>query len=452
MLHTVASFLVALGVLIVIHELGHFWAARACGVKVLRFSIGLGPPLFRYPSKGEGTEWVIGSLPLGGYVKMLDEREGYVAPNERDEAFNRKAVGQRFAIVAAGPIANFVLAVLLYAVLFMYGVPEQRPVLATPAIGTPAAAAGIQSGEVVVAVGDQRVSTWQDFRWALVRAGFSAQPLEILIDNTPDGPGRKRLAVPHAPADAVDGVSPESLGLRLFRPPIPAVVGTVLPDSVAARASLQIGDEILRVDDQAIADWESFVRIVRASAGREIALLVRQADVQRAVRLTPDSVLSQGQTIGRIGIGPKNVPDQDDLLQVRRQYGVGTAIALGVQRTWEMSLFSVRMMGKMLIGEVSWRNLSGPVTIADYAGQSASLGWTAYLGFLALVSVSLGVLNALPIPMLDGGYLMYYVLEIVRGKPLPERWMEYGQRVGLFLILCLTSFALFNDFNRLLAN
>ncbi len=450
LLHTIASFVVALGLLIVVHELGHYVVARWCGVKVLRFSVGFGRALVTRRLGPDRTEWVIAAVPLGGYVKMVDEREGDVAPADLPRAFNRQTVWKRFAIVAAGPVANFLLAIALYWCLFMSGVQEAKPILAAPEAGTVAAQAGLRAGDTIRAINDEPVTGWQDVRWRLLQLALDRKQARIEVADTRGAIDWRTLDLSRTAADEVEGDLLAKLGMRLYRPELPPVIGKVIAGGVAARAGLAAGDRVSAVDGERMASWEALVAKVRASPGRALAFEIERAGAPRRVELVPEGVTQGTETIGRIGAAPQVDEGALKAYYFEVRYGPVEAAAKAVARTWEMSVFSLRMLGKMVVGEVSWRNLSGPVTIADYAGQSASMGLAPYLAFLALISISLGVLNLLPIPLLDGGHLMYYTIEVLKGSPVSERAMEIGQRAGLAVLLFLMAFAFYNDINRLL--
>jgi regulator of sigma E protease len=451
LLHTIVAFVVALGVLIVVHEYGHYLVARLCKVKVLRFSVGFGRPLVQWRSGGDGTEWVIAAVPFGGYVKMLDEREGPVAAHEVDRAFNRQSVWKRFAIVVAGPVFNFVFAILVYAGLFMYGLPEARPVLAEPPPGSIAAAAGLHAGDTVRATNGAPLSTWQDLRWIILQSALQGQAVTLETVNERGHIAVSALDLRGFAAAEVESDVMERAGLRLFRPPLEPVLGNLIAAGPAERAGLKEGDRIVLAGGKPVDSWETLVTAVRAGPGVPLRLEVERGGARMSVDVVPETVTSGESRIGRIGAGPRIPPSHADRIFVRMQYGPLESLAKAATKTWDISVFSLKMLGKMLIGEVSWKHLSGPVTIADFAGQSAQLGWLSYLTFLALISISLGVLNLLPIPLLDGGHLMYYAIEIIKGRPVSERAMELGQRVGLALLLVMMAFAFYNDLNRLLA-
>ena len=450
-LYYLAAFALVLGVLVFVHEYGHYLAARLVGVKVLRFSVGFGKALWSRPMGGDGTEWAIGIFPLGGYVKMLDEREGEVAPEELHRSFNRQTVWRRMVIVVAGPLANLMLAIFVYWGLFWHGMEELRPILGTPVVSSPAAAAGIENGERVIKVDGELIQTWQDMRWVLLRRAVNQDSIEFEVINPQNEISIRRLDVSSARADGWKGDALEKLGISFFRPSIPPVLGIVSPGGAAAAAGLYPGDEILLIDGKKISSWADVVRIVRSFPGKRLTFELQRNDERRVVMISPIVAEEGGQEIGRIGVAVKDYGFSRNDMMITVHYGPLAAFGKAVDETWDKSVFSLVMIGKMITGEVSWRNISGPVTIADYAGQSAKLGIDYYLKFLALVSISLAVLNLLPIPILDGGHLLYYVVEIINRKPLSERSMEIGQQVGLVLMLMLMAFAFYNDINRLIS-
>lgn len=451
LLHTVVSFVVALGVLIVVHELGHYLVARWCGVKVLRFSVGFGRALASRRLGPDRTEWVIAAVPLGGYVKMVDEREGTVAPEDLPRAFNRQSVWRRFAIVLAGPMANFLLAIALYWGLFLGGVQEAKPILAAPEAGTVAAQAGLARGDTVRAVNGEPVASWQDVRWRVLQLALDRKVARLEVQSASGALDWRTLDLGQVKSEEVEGDLLSRLGLRLFRPEVPATIGQVVSGGVAERGGLAVRDRVLAIDGVPIPTWDALVAKVRASAGRPLALEVDRAGARVRIELTPETVGEGANAFGRIGAGPYIEPGAMSAYLIEVRHGPGEALGRALAKTWEMSAFSLRMLAKMIVGEVSWRNLSGPVTIADYAGQSAQLGLAPYLAFLALISISLGVLNLLPIPLLDGGHLMYYTIEVLKGSPVSERVMEIGQRAGLVVLLFLMAFAFYNDINRLIS-
>ncbi|MEW6342109.1 MAG: RIP metalloprotease RseP [Pseudomonadota bacterium] len=457
----VLAFVVAIGVLVVVHEYGHYSVARWCGVKVLRFSIGFGKPLVQWVSPKTGTEWTIAALPLGGYVKMLDEREaGAPIPAEAlPYAFNRQHVAKRFAIVAAGPLANFILAIVLFAAVFATGVSEPSAIVATPAPNTPAALAGFDGGETVVAVRNadaaesEPVRSWSDLRWKLLGAAFDHSRI-VLSAKDSHGVSDFQLDLRDVSEKDVDDDFMSRLGFEPGGGKL--IVAGVQPGSAAQRAGLVAGDRLISIDGAPTDNATAFIAYVKTHAGKSITLKVERGDQadegQQTGKIEDIHVVPQmqhddasGQDIGRIGA---ELATQVPSVTVR--YGPLESLQLGARRTWDLAAYSVRMFGRMITGEASLKNLSGPVTIADYAGKSARLGPSAFLSFLALVSISLGVLNLLPIPVLDGGHLLYYLVEAATGKAVSDRWQLVLQRAGLACIVALSAIALFNDLARLI--
>ncbi len=446
-LHTVLWFLVAIGILVVGHELGHYFAARLAGVKVLRFSVGFGKSLFSRRFGRDQTEWSLAMLPLGGYVKMLDEREGDVPAAELHRSFNQASVWRRIGIVVAGPAANFLLAIIFYWALFMHGLPALKPMIGEPPAGTAAARSGLVAGDEIRGVNGRETASFQDLRLNLLRAGVAGDPIVLeLVD------GRTvRLATDPLETDNLERDTLRPLGIVRYDPDIEPVIGEVRPDGAAARAGFQTGDRLISANGQAIASWQAWVQLIRQHPTQALSVEYERMGQRGALTVAPDAVEEAGQRIGRIGAGPLVNELMRATLMTEVRYGPIEALGRGVTKTWDMSLFTLEMMGRMVVGQVSWKNLSGPLTIADYAGQSAALGWISFVGFLALVSVSLGVLNLLPIPLLDGGHLMYYVAEVFTGRSVSERTMEIGARIGMAFLLLLMSFALFNDLQRLIS-
>jgi len=446
---TVISFLVTVGVLVVIHELGHYAAARVIGVKILRFSVGFGRTLWVRRVGPDGTEWALAAVPLGGYVKMLDEREGDVAVADRPRAFNRQSVWARIFIVLAGPVANFLLAWLLYWVLFIAGLPGMKPVLGDPPPNTPAAIAGITNGDTVRALGDEPVYTWTDVRWLLLKEAVRREPVTLELETARGARVTRRLELAAITKDDLDRDFLGKLGLRPFRPSVPAELGRILPGSAGERAGLQPGDRVVAIDGQPIATWFDFTTVVGSSPGKTLRFEVERGGRRFEMTGTPDAAAEDARR-GRLGVEAGDALKREyERMTTTVRYGPVESAARAAHKVYDLSVFSIKMLGRMVVGDVSWKNLSGPITIADYAGQSAQLGWITFLGFLALVSVSLGVLNLLPIPLLDGGHLVYYLAEIVKGSPVSEKTMEIGQRLGLAVLLGLTFFAFYNDLNRL---
>ena len=459
MIVTVLAFVVTLGLLIVIHEYGHYRVAKACGVKVLRFSVGFGRVLWRRQRSPDDTEFVVSALPFGGYVRMLDEREGVVAPEQRALAFNRKPLWQRSAIVAAGPAANLVLAVLLYAAANWIGIDEPKALLAAPTPGSVAAKAGVRAGDWARAVstdggGWRDLDSMTDLRWEVTQAALRGGRLVLSVTDA-NGRRARELTLDFAGVDAreVDAQLMRRIGMG--QPYSEPVLGEVKPAGPAERAGLRKGDRVLSVDGVTMADAASLretirAAIVRGESGRTQPRSM-QWRIDRAGRTSTIAIIptlatdASGQTVARI---EAYVGAPAEMVKVT--HGPIEGISKAAARTWDMSLLTLKMMGRMLIGEASLKNLSGPLTIADYAGQSVRLGLAYYLGFLAVVSISLGVLNLLPLPMLDGGHLMYYLFEAVTGRPVSELWLDRLQRGGVAIMLMMMSLALYNDVARLL--
>jgi len=440
------AFMVVLGVLVIFHELGHFLVARWVGVKVLRFSVGFGRVVWSRSFGPDATEWALSAIPLGGYVKMCDEREGPVAPADLPRAFNRQSVGKRIAIVAAGPVANLLLAVVLFAGTYVVGIPGQRAILAAPAAGTPAAAAGVRDGDLVVAADGTAVKSWQDLRWRLLRASGGS---EVALDvERPDGARAVRvISIAGLTGADWERNFMQQLGLKAdFGPP---VVDEVVADKPAQRAGIVRGDRILAIDGVPIASPADAAAATNAHPGVPIAVAIARDGRRVETTLTPEVIDQAGRKIGIAGLKLKIDPDVGAQLAVTVRYGILDALAQGARKTWELSIFTVKMLGRILVGDASLRNISGPITMADYAGQSAQAGALVFIGYLALISISLGVLNLLPVPLLDGGHLLYYLAEVVKGSPVSDRAFEVGQRIGMAVLAVLMALALFNDLSRL---
>ncbi|KIZ34721.1 MAG: RIP metalloprotease RseP [Pseudomonas sp. K35] len=447
-LYMIIGTLVALGVLVTFHEFGHFWVARRCGVKVLRFSVGFGSPLLRWHDR-QGTEFVIAAIPLGGYVKMLDEREGDVPPALLDSAFNRKSVRQRFAIVSAGPLANFLLAMVFFWLLAMLGSEQVRPVVGAVVPGSLAAQAGMAVDQEIVAVNGKPVSGWSEVNLQLVRRLGESGQLDMTVREL-GGSGEQHLQIPLQNwLKGVEEPDPiTSLGIRPWRPQIAPVVAQLDPEGPAQAAGIRLGDRLLSMDQQPLDDWQQVIDAVKVLPGEPVSLHVERAGERLDVSLT---LAARGEGDARRGYLGAGVEGGEWPAEMLREVSFGPleAVVEGVRRTWTMSLLTLDSLKKMLFGELSVKNLSGPITIAKVAGASAQSGLGDFLNFLAYLSISLGVLNLLPIPVLDGGHLLFYLVEWVRGRPLSERVQGWGVQIGISLVVGVMLLALVNDLGRL---
>lgn len=448
--YMVLAALIVLGPLIAIHEFGHFWVARRLGVKVMTFSIGFGPALLKWQD-GKGTRYQIAAIPLGGFVRMADEREGEVPPEDIPRAFNRQPVLARMAIVAAGPLINLVFAVFLYWIIFMQGTETLRPIIGRVLPQTPAAVAGIEEGDEILAIDSKPVGDWEAINYALIaRMGESG---ELRISLRPQGGGEPR-EVSLTLREFLGGrtVDPfREVGFTPYQPPIDPVIGEVLPGSPGERQGLKTGDHVLAVDGSPVGSWQDLVEVVRSQPEQALDVQVRRGQETVALRLTPTGEKDdQGIVRGKLGIAPRQqYVEYPPEYRQSIDHGPVEAMGLAVQKTGTLVVVTLESMGKMLQGLISVNNLSGPITIAKVAGQTAAMGWQALLGFMALLSVSLGVLNLLPIPVLDGGHLVYHAIEGVMGRPLSERMQMVGLRIGIFMLMSLMLLAIFNDLSRL---
>lgn len=447
-LYMIIGTLVALGVLVTFHEFGHFWVARKCGVKVLRFSVGFGTPLVRWHDR-HGTEFVVAAIPLGGYVKMLDEREGDVPPALADQSFNRKSVGQRIAIVAAGPIANFLLAILFFWVVAMLGSQQVRPVIGAVESGSLAASAGLVAGQEIVSIDGKPTSGWSAVNLQLVRRLGESGSLRVGVRDdggTLERQHEIRLNQWLKGADEPDPI--QSLGLRPWRPEVSPVLAEIDPKGPAAAAGLKSGDKLLALDGVALGDWQQVVDAVRARPDAKVQLRIERDGAQLELPVTL-ARKGEGQASGGyLGAGVKGAEWPANMLR-EVSYGPLEAVGEGLSRTWNMSVLTLESLKKMLFGELSVKNLSGPITIAKVAGASAQSGVGDFLNFLAYLSISLGVLNLLPIPVLDGGHLLFYLIEWARGRPLSDRVQGWGVQIGISLVIGVMLLALINDLGRL---
>ncbi|AXO89485.1 RIP metalloprotease RseP [Pseudomonas parafulva] len=447
-LYMIIGTLVALGVLVTFHEFGHFWVARKCGVKVLRFSVGFGTPLLRWHDR-HGTEFVVAAIPLGGYVKMLDEREGDVPPALLGQSFNRKPVGQRIAIVAAGPIANFLLAILFFSLVAMLGSQQVRPVIGAVESGSLAASAGLMPGQEIVSIDGKPTNGWSAVNLQLVRRLGESGSLRVGVrDEGATLERQHEISLDHwlKGADEPDPI--QSLGLRPWRPVLPPVLAEIDPKGPAAAAGMKTGDRLLALDGTAVSDWQQVVDRVRAHPKTQVQVRLERDGAQLELPVTLASKGEGQAAAGYLGAGVKGGEWPANMLR-EVSYGPLEAVGEGLSRTWNMSVLTLESLKKMLFGELSVKNLSGPITIAKVAGASAQSGVGDFLNFLAYLSISLGVLNLLPIPVLDGGHLLFYLIEWARGRPLSDRVQGWGVQIGISLVIGVMLLALINDLGRL---
>jgi regulator of sigma E protease len=447
----VLAFLVAIGVLVAVHEYGHFWMARRMGIKVLRFSIGFGKVLWSKHGV-DGCEYAFSAIPLGGYVKLLDEREGPVAPGLLAQAYNRKPVWRRVLVLLAGPFANFLFAAVAYWVLFVVGIPALQPVVGDVAADSVAARAGLRPGDSIVAVAGQPVATREAAVLAILDRLMGGAPIEIAV-RAQEGAGDARTLDLVVEGDrralTEPGALLPGLGFEFWYPTVPTEVGKIVPGSPADRAALRVGDRIVAVDGAPVADFPALVKIVQPSPGQALRFTVARQGETFDVTIEVEAQREGDRLVGRIGIQPVAGLAVPERMQALERYGIAAAAGRAVDKTWDMSVLTVRMIWNVATGDVSVKNLSGPINIAEYAGFSARQGILSFLSFLAIVSVSLFVLNLLPIPILDGGQVVYQVAELVKGSPLSERAQAVGQQIGIVLLLVLMSFAFYNDLSRL---
>jgi regulator of sigma E protease len=458
---TILAFIVTIGILVTIHEYGHYQVARWCGIRVLRFSIGFGKPLWKKKLGKDGTEFILAAIPLGGFVKMLDEREmkqeqadpdfkGPVVQYTEEElarAFNRKSVYQRMAVVIAGPMANLLLAVLLYWLLFSLGMTGLKPVIGEVLENSLASQANLKKGDVIQKVDGKTVKTWQDARWLLLNASLEKPQVEIETVDTFQTLHINTVSFAGINNDAEQDVLAK-LGLEMLRPNMPAVIGELLPGSVASAAGFQVNDRVLSIDNVEVSNWEHVVNAVQASPNKQMQFELLRDNQRISINVTPEAMQENGKQIGRLGAGVKVNREEMQNMILDIHYTPLESLQKAIEKTWDTSIFSLKMLGNMITGKVSWKGISGPVSIASFAGESANLGLKVFIGFLALVSISIGVLNLLPIPVLDGGHLMYYMAEIIKGSPVSEQVMVVGQKIGLGVLGLLMMVAIFNDINR----
>ncbi len=445
---TLLYFLIAISLLVVIHEFGHFWVARRCGVYVKRFSVGFGKPLWSFKDR-QGTEFAIAPIPLGGYVAMLDEREGEVPPERLHQAYNRKSPWQRIAIASAGPVANFLFAIAAYWFLFASGTTGLAPVVGAVEEGSPAYQAGFYAGDEILAVGEHNTATWEDVNWQLVRYLGDSTQIPFTLKGSDGSVQQVQVSVQQWLSDAENPDPIASLGLAVRTLSVPAKIREVQPEGAGAQAGIQIGDTLIAVNGEAVADWFELTERIMASPNQPLQLEVQRAEQQLTLTLTPASRESaDGKTVGFAGLAVEPPVFPEDWLR-KRQLGVVDALWQGITKTYSTSVFTLESLWKMLKGMLSVKNLSGPVSIAKVAGASAQAGLESFISFLALLSISLGVLNLLPVPMLDGGHILFCLIEVIKGKPLSEQLQTLAVKAGLFVLLCLMLVAFYNDLGRL---
>ena len=450
---TALAFIFTLGLLVTVHEYGHFQVAKWCGVKVLKFSVGFGKPLWSKRFGRDQTEFVIAMIPLGGYVKMLGEEhisDSNSAAHDMTRAFNHQSVLKRMAIVLAGPFANLLLAVVLYWALFMMGVVGIKPMIGQVIENSPAALADIRAGDLVQKVNGKKVTTWQEVRWGLLKESLETKLVEIHTIDDQNVVHLHKIDVSKIDFDDLNHDILDKLGLTAYKPEIPAKIGDVVKGGPADLAGLKSDDLVLEVNKNKVKNWEAFVHQVRLNPDTEMYVRIQRGSEAINLTIRPESVTENGQKIGRVGAGFNMSQSELDQIFVTTHYSMVSALPKAIEKTWDTAIFSLDMLGNMITGQISWKGMSGPVTIASYAGQSANMGVKVFIGFLALISISIGVLNLLPIPILDGGHFMYYMVEFFTGKPVPDIVFNIGQRIGFFLLGCMMVLALYNDMNRLI--
>lgn len=458
---TPLAFIFTLGLLVTVHEYGHFQMAKWCGVKVLKFSIGFGKPLFIKKFGKDQTDFVLAAIPLGGFVKMLDEREIPAETNAKitppiyseidlKRAFNRQSVAKRIAIVLAGPCANLLLAIVLYWLILMMGVVGLKPILGKVQNNTPAATASFVQGETIQKVNGKDITSWQDVRWLLLNEALKNKNVEVQAINNNQKIHMHQLDLSGVTYDDANQDILAKLGLTIYQPDIPARIGEVTKNSPADLAGLKTNDLIRQINNTSVRIWEDFVQEIRLHPNVPLRVTLERRGVDVKLIVTPEPIIENGKTFGRIGAAFKIEQAELDKIFVTTHYSLLSGLLKATEKTWDTAIFSLKMLGNMITGKVSWKGMSGPVTIASYAGQSANMGIKVFISFLALISISIGVLNLLPIPVLDGGHLMYYMVEIFTGKPVSEAAMILGQKVGFTMLGLMMVIAFYNDINRLI--
>lgn len=449
LLVSIVSFIGVLGILVTVHEFGHFWVARLCGVKVLRFSVGFGKPLLRFHRKNDPTEYVVAGIPLGGYVKMLDENEGEVDEHEKQFAFNNKPLSSKFLIVLAGPVFNLVFAFIAFWLILTIGEEGLKPVVGKVDQSGLAVHAGIETGDEILAVNDRPTPIWRVALGLMASEMLDEGVVDLSVAKAGGQVERVQMRFNEKelpePADIV-----KRIGLSPMTPSIKPKVGKLIPGEPGEQAGLRVGDLILSVDEVVIESWQQWVELTRSSPGLPMAVLLQRNNEKLLLTVTPKTIVDDGMTIGRIGVSPYIEEDLSSTYYATYTLNGLSAVKEAATQTISYSLLTVKLIGRMLIGEASVDNLSGPISLAQYAGQTASIGLIAFLKFLAFVSVSLGVMNLLPIPMLDGGHLFFYCIEAIRGKPVPEKAQAVLSRAGLFVLLCMMLLAVFVDIGRII--